>query len=127
MGPPELRSGEPVADAVKATLAAGASAILFNCSQPGVMGEALVAARRAIAASDKPEAGLGANAFLPEPPSDTPYAGISEIRKDLDPQNYLKWVKLWVEQGATIVGGCCGIGPEHIAAIKASREIVLAR
>ncbi|KUM27263.1 homocysteine methyltransferase [Mesorhizobium loti] len=129
IGPPELRSGEPVADAVTATLAAGASAILFNCSQPEVMGEAVVAARRAIAASGKPQAGLGvyANAFLPEPPSDTPYAGISEIREDLDPQNYLKWVKLWVEQGATIVGGCCGIGPEHIAAIKASREIVPAR
>lgn len=124
-GPPELRSGEPVADAVAATVKAGALGILFNCSQPEVMGEAVVAARKAIAASGnrKVELGVYANAFLPEPPSDTPYAGISEIRKDLDPQNYLKWVRLWVEQGATIVGGCCGIGPEHIAAIKASRDL----
>jgi S-methylmethionine-dependent homocysteine/selenocysteine methylase len=123
-GPPELRSGEPVADVVALTVEAGASGILFNCSQPEVMGEALVAARKAIAASGnrKVELGVYANAFLPEPPSDTPYAGISEIRKDLDPENYLKWVRLWVEKGATIVGGCCGIGPEHISAIKASRD-----
>ncbi|MGH6892313.1 MAG: homocysteine S-methyltransferase family protein, partial [Dongiaceae bacterium] len=26
-----------------------------------------------------------------------------------------------VQRGADIVGGCCGIGPEHIAAIKAMR------
>ncbi len=123
-GPPELRSGEPVLDAVAATIAAGADAILFNCSQPEVMSAAILAARRAIDASSNLAAGLGvyANAFVPEPPSDEPYAGISEIREDLDPANYLKWVHRWVDQGATIVGGCCGIGPEHIRAISASRD-----
>jgi len=124
IGPPELRSGESVVDAVAATLAAGADAVLFNCSQPEVMSEAVIAARRVIDASSKPMAGLGvyANAFLPEPPTDEPYAGISGIRPDLDPENYLKWVRRWVAQGATIVGGCCGIGPEHIAAISKARQ-----
>lgn len=123
-GPAELRSGEPVADAVARTLAAGAAGVLFNCSQPEAMGEAIVAARRVIDASATPTAGLGvyANAFLPEPPSDEPYAGISSIRDDLDPGNYLKWIKRWVGQGATLVGGCCGIGPEHIAAIRDAGE-----
>lgn len=124
IGPPELRSGEPVADAVATTLKAGASGIFFNCSQPEVMSEAIVAARLVIDGWDNSSAALGvyANAFLPEPPSDEPYAGISEIRADLDPAAYLKWVHRWVQQGATIVGGCCGIGPEHIAAINTSRE-----
>jgi S-methylmethionine-dependent homocysteine/selenocysteine methylase len=27
-------------------------------------------------------------------------------------------VQNWVGKGATIVGGCCGIGPEHIAALR---------
>jgi S-methylmethionine-dependent homocysteine/selenocysteine methylase len=123
IGPPELRSGEGVGEAVAASLAAGADAVLFNCSQPEVMSEAIMAARRVIDASPTPAAGLGvyANAFLPEPPSDEPYAGISGIRPDLDPENYLKWVRRWVNQGATIVGGCCGIGPEHIAAIRKAR------
>ncbi|NDL61667.1 homocysteine S-methyltransferase family protein [Acerihabitans arboris] len=119
-GPPELRSGEPVAAAAAATLLAGAAGILFNCSQPEAMGEAIVAARRIIDASATPAAALGvyANAFMPEPPSDEPYAGLSRLRDDLDPDNYLKWIRRWVGQGATLVGGCCGIGPAHIAAIR---------
>jgi len=64
---------------------------------------------------------------MPEPPSDEPYAGISRIRDDLDPANYLRWIRRWIGQGATLVGGCCGIGPEHIAAIRdAGDDVFLA-
>ncbi|QRM53234.1 homocysteine S-methyltransferase family protein [Sinorhizobium sp. BG8] len=122
-GPPELRSGEPVEDAVRRTLAAGASSVFFNCSQPEVMSDAVRAARKVV--NEVPGAisiGVYANAFAPEPPSDTPYAGISEIRADLDPENYLKWIERWLADGASVVGGCCGIGPEHIEAIRAFRE-----
>ena len=38
-----------------------------------------------------------------------------DIRSDLGPEAYLQWAQQWVEEGAGIVGGCCGIGPEHIA------------
>jgi len=38
-------------------------------------------------------------------------------RHDLDPASYAKFAMHWVEQGANIVGGCCEVGPEHIAAI----------
>ena len=122
-GPPELRSGEPVAAATATTLAAGADAILFNCSQPEAMGEAVAAARAVIDASGRSGVGLGvyANAFAPEPPSDEPYAGISKLRDDLDPEHYLKWIERWLAAGADIVGGCCGIGPEHIAEIARFR------
>ena len=122
-GPAELRSSEPVDAAGHKTLAAGASGIFFNCSQPEVMGEAVRAARRAADAAGASTAiGVYANAFAPEPPSDTPYAGISDIRADLDPANYLKWIARWLQDGASIVGGCCGIGPEHIDAIRAFRR-----
>jgi homocysteine S-methyltransferase len=30
---------------------------------------------------------------------------------------YLEDVRGWIAEGATIVGGCCGTTPEHIAAI----------
>lgn len=122
-GPPELRSGETVADAVAATLAQKVAAVLFNCSQPEAMTAAVAAARRIIDAAGLPEIGLGvyANAFTPEPPSDEPYAGISELRTDLDPTSYLRWIRIWIAAGATIVGGCCGIGPEHVAAICRDR------
>ncbi|MDQ0321991.1 homocysteine S-methyltransferase [Pararhizobium capsulatum DSM 1112] len=122
-GPPELRSGEPVEDAVRRTIAAGASGVFFNCSQPEVMSEAVRAARRVVDEASAPiTIGVYANAFAPEPPSDTPYAGISEIRADLGPENYLKWIERWLSDGATVVGGCCGIGPEHIEAIRSFRE-----
>jgi S-methylmethionine-dependent homocysteine/selenocysteine methylase len=60
-----------------------------------------------------------ANAFSPEPGTDEPYAGISELREDLGPGRYVEWAAQWVRSGATILGGCCGIGPEHIAALRA--------
>jgi S-methylmethionine-dependent homocysteine/selenocysteine methylase len=121
-GPAELRSGEPVDEAVRKTLAAGASGIFFNCSQPEVMGEAVRIARKtASEAGTSAYIGVYANAFAPEPPSDTPYAGISDIRADLDPENYLKWIDRWLSDGASVVGGCCGIGPEHIDAIRSFR------
>ncbi|MDA1070006.1 MAG: homocysteine S-methyltransferase family protein [Proteobacteria bacterium] len=28
----------------------------------------------------------------------------------------------WIGQGVSILGGCCGLGPEHIAALSAARE-----
>ncbi|KQY42433.1 homocysteine S-methyltransferase family protein [Rhizobium sp. Root483D2] len=122
-GPPELRSGEQAEDAVRRTLAAGASGVFFNCSQPEVMSQAVRAARRVVDETSAPVTiGVYANAFAPEPPSDTPYAGISEIRADLGPENYLKWIERWLADGASVVGGCCGIGPEHIEAIHSFRE-----
>jgi S-methylmethionine-dependent homocysteine/selenocysteine methylase len=121
IAPPELRSGEAAGDAVALDLVRGAHAVLFNCSQPEVMDAAVRAAATAIATSRQPQARIGvyANAFTPEPASDEPYAGISTFREDLGPERYLEWARLWVASGATIIGGCCGIGPEHIARLKA--------
>ena len=36
----------------------------------------------------------------------------------LDPQQYLGYAKGWREQGAQIIGGCCGTRPDHIRALK---------
>ena len=37
---------------------------------------------------------------------------------DISPSTYLEEAKLWVSNGAQIVGGCCGVGPEKIKAIS---------
>ena len=37
----------------------------------------------------------------------------------MDPQRYLECAKGWSEQGARIIGGCCGTGPDHIRALRA--------
>ena len=36
----------------------------------------------------------------------------------LDPQQYLKYAKGWSEQGALIIGGCCGTRPDHIKVLS---------
>lgn len=120
-GPPELRSGERVEQAVARDLSLGTAAVLFNCSQAEVMNAAVLAAAPIVARSASPHAPIGvyANAFKPEPQAVEPYAGISEMREDLGPARYLEFARTWVESGATVVGGCCGIGPEYIAALRA--------
>ena len=32
----------------------------------------------------------------------------------ISPDDYLREAETWVEAGARLIGGCCGIGPEHI-------------
>jgi S-methylmethionine-dependent homocysteine/selenocysteine methylase len=120
-GPPELRSGESVAEAVALAVKRGAQAILFNCSQPEVMDAAVLAAADAIThgGTGAMRIGVYANSFAPEPSTVEPYAGISEMRRDVSPARYLQWAEQWVRSGATIIGGCCGIGPEHIESLRA--------
>jgi homocysteine S-methyltransferase len=36
----------------------------------------------------------------------------------ISPQDYVAKAQTWVEMGTQIVGGCCGIGPEHIKLLK---------
>ena len=35
----------------------------------------------------------------------------------VSPERYLADARRWVEAGAAIVGGCCGVGVEHIRAL----------
>jgi S-methylmethionine-dependent homocysteine/selenocysteine methylase len=36
----------------------------------------------------------------------------------ISPEDYLGVSRQWVEMGAQIIGGCCGIGPDHIRLLK---------
>ena len=36
----------------------------------------------------------------------------------VEPEDYASMAKSWREEGAQIVGGCCGVTPEHIGAVK---------
>jgi S-methylmethionine-dependent homocysteine/selenocysteine methylase len=111
---PRLRSGESVVDAAHAAEHLGAEALLFNCSQPEVMEPAIVAAE----AATRLPIGVYANAFVLDHAL-AANAGLHDIRKDVTPERYLELAKRWMAAGATIVGGCCGIGPEHISALSA--------
>lgn len=112
-GAATLRSGESVEAAVAVALKLGAQALLFNCSAPEVMNDAINKAKTELGTAPM-AIGVYANAF---DHNDVPVganAGFRNIRDDLGPQQYFDRARQWVASGATIVGGCCGIGPDHI-------------
>ena len=120
---PRLRSGEPVAEAVRAAAGLGAVSALFNCSQPEVMAPALDVARETLAGLDTAiRIGAYANTFPPKGKGEKANDDLNTLRSDLDPIGYLGFARDWVACGATIIGGCCGIGPDHIAALRAELD-----
>ncbi len=111
----KLRSGEGVEGLRALVEAHQPDAVLVNCSRP----EAIGAALEIIKAFGKPF-GAYANGFTHI--SDgflqaAPTVDALQERTDLGPEAYAKFVMGWVEQGATIVGGCCEVGPAHIAEV----------
>jgi S-methylmethionine-dependent homocysteine/selenocysteine methylase len=40
------------------------------------------------------------------------------IFEDVTPDAFAEHARLWIEHGARLVGGCCGIGPNHIAELR---------
>ncbi|WP_246637341.1 homocysteine S-methyltransferase family protein [Burkholderia catarinensis] len=118
---PVLRSGQTLDEAVDAALSARAAALLFNCSQPEVMGPAVEAVRVALVrAGAALPVGVYANAFPPQRDDAQANEELHGLRSDLDPPGYTQWAGQWIEMGAQIVGGCCGIGPDHIAALRSA-------
>lgn len=116
---PRLRSGQKVKFAVHSAIELGASAILFNCSRPEVMSRAIDTAihELRIAKISLP-VGVYANAFPTQQGDTLANSDLHDIRQDLNPQSYLDFVDRWCRRGVTIIGGCCGIGPEHIAVLR---------
>lgn len=55
---------------------------------------------------------FGAYAHFPRASGPNPRANV------LDPQQYAEYAKGWHEQGARIIGGCCGTRPDHIRALR---------
>lgn len=112
---PTLRSGEAVAEAIQAMMAVNVDAVLFNCSQPEVMNSALLMAKNTLEVESHPmQLGVYANAFIAKQSHKQANTQLRQMRQDTTPEHYSTWATLWQASGATIIGGCCGIGVEHI-------------
>ena len=113
-GPPRLRSGETLAQAAGALEGISIAARLVNCSRP----EAVDAALPDLVALGG-VVGAYANAFPAV--EDLKIGGsvdVLGVRDDLGPATYAEFAMRWVAGGASIVGGCCEVGPAHIAALR---------
>ena len=124
-GTPRLRSGEPLTALLDVIATMRLDGLLFNCSQPEVMLEAVTCASDFRDRQTSRPARLGlqvgvyANAF-PLMDDDYEHANstLNEIRRDITPQKYAEYAAKWAAAGADIIGGCCGISTEHIATLS---------
>lgn len=108
-----LRSGEGLAALGPLLVQYQPQAVLINCSRP----EAIPAALDILRAFGRPF-GAYANGFTritEQFLQDRPTVDVLQARVDLDPAAYATHAMGWVAQGASIVGGCCEVGPDHIA------------
>jgi len=110
-----LRSGEGVGEIATLLERFEVAAVLVNCSRP----EAIDTALEVVRGFGIPF-GAYANGFTRISEGfleSRPTVDALEARRDLDPQAYARFAMGWVGMGATIVGGCCEVGPAHIAEI----------
>jgi S-methylmethionine-dependent homocysteine/selenocysteine methylase len=114
-----LRSGETLEDALKALAGLPVSGVLANCCAP----ESITRAVPWLAHAGLGYVGGYANTFQPIPEDwdltgDKKGDGSLGLRTDLDPERYAAHAEDWLEAGATVIGGCCGTRPAHIARLK---------
>ena len=109
-----LRSGEALVDAVAMLDEFGADAKLLNCSKP----EAILASWSKMK-SDQGLTGAYGNGFT-SIDSLKPGGTVKSMqsRTDLGPAAYAEFAMEWVTNGAGLIGGCCEVGPAHIAELS---------
>lgn len=102
--------GDTVEKAVQDLVEAGADVVGSNCGtiDPDEMSE-VIARMRAI------HGGI----LSAEPNAGKPELASGEVVFRLSPEGFADGVMKCVEAGATLVGGCCGTTPAHIAALAA--------
>jgi S-methylmethionine-dependent homocysteine/selenocysteine methylase len=112
----ELLDREPLAEAAAEMERGGAEALLVNCAPPEDITRAVSKLRRS---TNLP---IGAFAHIGRfsPPS-WKFEFFPQFveTEQWSPERYASEARLWNEQGATILGGCCGTGPAHIRALHA--------
>jgi S-methylmethionine-dependent homocysteine/selenocysteine methylase len=116
-----LHSGESVASAATTARELGAASLLFNCAPPELMAQALSDASLALGGTSRMQLGVYANSFLEEHAEAPGVANsaLTALRPELTAARYAQFAAQWRHSGATILGGCCGIGPAHIAQLAA--------
>lgn len=110
----DLYSGEPLQDAVAAVLPFTPTALSINCVSPRVIDKAIAVL---CAASSLP---FSVYANVGKPGNEH-----SEVMScDVNEEEYAAFALHWLEEGAAVIGGCCGTTPGYI---KKLAEAIRAR
>ena len=108
----DLMSAKQMAAAARQCVGEGANAVLVNCTPAS---STLRFVEQLVQADLGVPIGAYANAGMP---SERMGWCLSEESSVASARRYLKHVRDWASAGATILGGCCGTGPEHTRAIS---------
>ena len=114
-----LRSGESLADCIELLISFAPLGILANCCLP----ERITDAMASLVGSGAPYVGGYGNAFSCVPKDwlldgTKSTDGLLQMRDDLTPSFYADFAMNWLDQGANIVGGCCGTTAQYIHSIS---------
>ncbi|RLJ51883.1 homocysteine S-methyltransferase [Litoreibacter meonggei] len=108
----KLRSGEQLIEILPLLAEYAPTAVLINCSTPESVTQAVP-----LLAGCRIPLGAYANGFTGIS-SDFSEVGATvdmlSARNDLTPEVYANFADRWVASGATLIGGCCEVGPAHI-------------
>ena len=106
LGIQNVHGGETLQDAMDAIKGKDVTAVFVMHTPVDDTGPGLEIVKKSTAGI------FGAYAHFPGHGGPTPRANA------LDPDQYLEYAKEWRQQGARIIGGCCGTMPGHIRVLK---------
>ena len=109
----KLRSKETIEEAFQLAESFNPDAYLFNCTDPIAITEGI---KKLSKLTEKP-IGCYPNVF------GVPFDWTLDNDVQVEPRNlsveqFVEYKNLWEDLGASIIGGCCGLGPEYIKAVS---------
>jgi S-methylmethionine-dependent homocysteine/selenocysteine methylase len=109
-----LLSGESVSEAVRAIAPLGVAGLLINCTPAATIQAPFAELRAAVGAHPRPPRVTGLYANIGHTDDVSGWTNTT----DVSPLAYAQLATGWLEQGANLIGGCCGTTPAHIAALR---------
>jgi len=109
-----LRSGESLKSALAQFESSKIDSFLVNCSTP----EAILQSTNIMKTFSKPFGALpnGFETCLPLTPGED--VSVLKKRDDFNKESFVNFVMEYIENGASIVGGCCEVSPDYILALS---------
>jgi S-methylmethionine-dependent homocysteine/selenocysteine methylase len=121
--PPLLMTGETLTQAIQQLTAkhllSQVSVVLVNCCDVLITKDCIQELRGVVSPTTK--IGVYPNAFSIPPPNAANHT-LRSIDNNVTPDMLRSTAVEWIQAGATVLGGCCGVGPTHIAAMASLRD-----
>ena len=127
---PTLLTGEQISDSIEALLKEGlldnVEVLMVNCCDVRLVKESIRKIRSTLRKNNKHDQiriGTYPNAFS-IPPPDAANHTLRQVDYNISPHVMKCQTTEWIQEGATVIGGCCGVNPDHIRAMAGLALVV---